>query len=166
MVTTADVGFFVANLNRNCTAELSAQLLDVTEAAEAYSDWTQAAAAGYEYIKNPEPGYGAWMMRELDSHYDPFEPEGLIYVLDSSGRERLAGIFWVVSDGVAPDAFAGSEDVWRDHYDVCVDEDSWDEGMSPANCDGVHWEEVGNVMVAWVRLANPDGIFVERNPEA
>ena len=104
----------------------------------------------------------------IDQPFDPARPSMLLFD-ERSGREDLVGFsYWLRAD-TAPDAFAGTNDVWHQHTNLCVVNGWIDREMSesPAACVGHYLAGSDLWMVhAWVVPDRPNrwGDFAVLNP--
>ena len=120
-------------------------------AARAYAErWPTAGAAvldGWGQVVPYASGMGTHhvrgSLRDLDGTFDGGEPEFLMYD-GSSPESRLTGMAWFVrSDAGPPDGFAGDNDWWHQHLDMCVapDENWLGQGVGADDCaarGGIH----------------------------
>ena len=129
--------------------ETLSDLARARKATARFHSVEQAEAEGYINLNFCEEGEGCHWLKPslLDNHFDPEQPEILLYLRDGDGW-RLVAVEYVVpltlSPGGAPAGFAGDADLWR--------EDSEGVGL---------WE-----LTAWIWLHNPNGIFEQHNPRA
>ena len=107
-------------------------------AVDALDTPEEATAAGYTRAAVQGAGVGVhwvdWTL--IDAPFDPARPAMLLFD-ERDGRDRLAGFsYWVRTP--APDGFAGSNDVWHQHTNLCIVNGWVDREMSatPDDCAG------------------------------
>ena len=124
------------------------QLADVVTATARFQDIEQAFADGYEDINVVVPHMGHHLMKHdiVDAHFDPEQPELLVYADDPCGgpMQLVAVEYAVPQDMVksAPRGFVGDADVWDKNDDFGL------------------W-----TLHAWVWKFNPAGTFAPLNPQ-
>lgn len=126
---------------------LNQELAIARSATARYQTVEEAEADGYVDINFCEPQEGCHWLKPslLDAHFDPAEPEVLLYVPDDNGRMRLVAVEYLIPfelSTVAPEGFFGDADQWRQ------------EAEGPG-----FWE-----LTVWLWLNNPNGIFEHHNP--
>lgn len=122
------------------------QLESARQAAARFFNVQTALDEGYVDIDVIIPHMGRHLLkpRILDAHFDPTQPELLVYQEDSDGALRLAALEYAVPTDLSPNAprgFVGSSDVWFN-----------DSGFKL-------W-----TLHAWVYDFNPAGVFSAENP--
>lgn len=123
------------------------QLEEARQAAARFLDVDEALNAGYLDIGLFIPNMGWHYLKPtaLDGHFDPADPELLVYQDDPcGGPRRLVAVEYAVPFDLsrkAPAGFAGTADVWS------------------ANTGAGLW-----TLHAWVYEFNPDGVFAPSNP--
>ena len=127
--------------------ELNQELAQARSTTARYHSVEAAEADGYVDISFCEPAEGCHWLKPslLDAHFNPAEPEVLLYVPDDHGRMRLVAVEYLIPiavSPVAPEGFLGEADEWR--------KESEGPGL---------WE-----LTVWIWLDNPDGIFAHHNP--
>jgi hypothetical protein len=169
-------------------AVLSRQLLLAREAAMKYPTVADAVAAGYHRAGPFAPGlgahylnysdYGATMMPngKIDDNA-ALHPAMLIY--DGTHPDsRIAGLMYYSMDPRLPQGFAGPNDVWHYHTDVCIVASGGnidtpygaDTTVTKAMCDAVHGSLMAKtqwMLHAWVvpGYDSPEGVFSHLNEE-
>jgi len=129
----------------------------------------EATAAGYTRAAVQGSGVGVhWVNWELiDAPFDPTRPSMLLFD-ERDGRERLVGFsYWLRSE--APEGFAGPNDVWHQHTNLCI-VNGWvdrERAATPVDCAG-HFLAGSDLWMlhAWVVPAydNPWGAFATLHP--
>jgi hypothetical protein len=122
------------------------QLESARQAAGRFFDVQAALDAGYVNIDLfiPHMGWHFLNPKILDGHFDPAEPEILVYQENSDGTLRLSAVEYAIPTELSPNppqGFAGQSDVWFN-----------DTGFKL-------W-----TLHAWIYDFNPDGVFTSRNP--
>ena len=161
-------------------AMLQQQLIAARAAALRYPTVADATAAGYHVIAGFGPGSGAHYISYggggVFGNFDPSRPPTLIYD-GISPTSQVVGLMYLGGGSTAPEGFAGPNDHWHRHSNVCttygpngVDVPfAPDTDVTKAQCDAVH----GNFMQtttwmvhAWVVPAwdSPAGVFSHENP--
>ena len=98
----------------------------------------EASAAGYTRAAVQGSGVGVhWVNWELiDAPFDPARPSMLLFD-ERDGREDLVGFSYWLRDA-APEGFAGPNDVWHQHTNLCI-VNGWvdrERVATPADCAG------------------------------
>jgi len=129
----------------------------------------EATEAGYTRAAVQGSGVGVhWVNWELiDAPFDPTRPSMLLFD-ERDGRERLVGFsYWLRSE--APEGFAGPNDVWHQHTNLCI-VNGWidrERAATPADCAG-HFLAGSDLWMlhAWVvpGYDNPWGPFATLHP--
>jgi hypothetical protein len=108
--------------------ELDGQLAVTRETARRYPTLADAKAAGYRRAGPYTPGLGVHYIKTSGSalnadgmmdRQDLLEPMALIYDGLEPGA-RLAGFMYYSAKADTPDGFAGPNDFWHHHTDVCL----------------------------------------------
>ncbi|MGY1604513.1 hypothetical protein [Geodermatophilus sp. SYSU D00815] len=146
-------------------ATLEEQLAAARAAATRWPTLADARADGWTLADDYIPRIGSHWMRydRIDAVFDPAEPEMLMFAGDQPGAVLVGLTYYVVHQ--PPTGFAGDQDVWHQHRDVCIGPD----GPLFAG-DGVGvcrspWDWSW-MLHAWVVPGheNPDGVFATENP--
>lgn len=121
------------------------QVESVRQAAGRFFDVQAALDAGYIDISLYYPHMGWHFLNPnlLDDHFDPKEPELLVYQENEDGSLRLAAVEYAVPTELTskpPSGFIGDGDVWT------------------INATFKLW-----TLHAWVYDYNPDGVFASHN---
>jgi hypothetical protein len=164
-------------------ATLASQLVVARDAALTYPTVADAKAAGYIQAGRFAPGVGAHYvsMRGAIRAYqaggfDPSAPESLIY--DGTNPDsKIVGLMYTSLSGVVPEGFAGPNDHWHRHRNVCIKFTAGeiqvpfpaDSDITPALCSGAGGRlmPITTWMVhAWVvpGWESPKGVFSHDNP--
>ena len=166
------------------TATLARQLTVTADLVERYPTLGDARAAGYRRNGPFTPGLG--------THYGPpdaplngdgdMDPEDLaapFIIYDGLEPDAPIAGFMYLATGVEPEGFAGPNDHWHHHENVCVivnPDGTLDsplaadaEGTTKAACDAIggQWIDfVGYMVHVWnvPGYESPDGMFTEVNP--
>ncbi len=166
-------------LSRATRDALAAQLVVARDAALRYPTVADAVAAGYVQAGEFAPGAGAHYvrMRDRPAGFDPGQPDTYIYD-GISPDSRVVGLMWTsLGDGGAPEGFAGPNDHWHRHMNVCIRSEGdeivvpfpADSDITREMCDEVdgRFLETTTWMVhAWVVPSwdSPKGVFSHDNP--
>jgi hypothetical protein len=168
-------------------AQLAAQLVVARQAALQYPTVASARAAGMIQAGLFAPGVGAHFIsyanlnRELrpDGSVDPRYPPGFIYD-GVSQASRIVGLMYIsIAGGPAPAGFAGPNDHWHRHSNLCIQYRQGggiavpfapDRSVTRAQCDAVHGDFMGRtvwMVHAWVvpGWESPKGVFSHSNPD-
>jgi hypothetical protein len=157
---------------------LAGQLRSAREAALQLPTAARARAAGYVMVVPYLPGIGAHYLhtgRLLDGVFDPARPEMLLY--SGNGDDaRVVGVSYLAvgDERHPPEGFAGPNDLFHFHPDLCMVA-----GMAIPAPDRASCESVGGVVGAgpagralWMNHAwvvpgweSPWGLFSGENPE-
>jgi hypothetical protein len=152
---------------------LMGQQLAVAKAATAkYRSLERAKAEGYVQVTQFIPGLGLHManLAIRQDVFDPSRPQLLLYMPKRAGGYRLAGVgYTFVHDGdTPPPGFAGGEDVWHFHTNLCfLPNGSVTLSPDGAACRamaGFFQKQTPWLLHAWVWTPNPKGVFTEANP--
>ena len=106
-----------------------------------------AVAGGWMRVVPYAAGMGTHHRRiddEMDGVFRGWEPEYLMYDGNGSGAELTGMAWWTQSADGPPEGFAGDNDWWHQHPDVCLTQaDTWiGQTMSAQECagrGGVHY---------------------------
>lgn len=155
------------------------QIRAATVGMEQYQNINNAIADGFVQITPYIPGQGLHMLKGAlggqDDIFIPGAPESLLYEPDPNtpGGWRLGGGMWVMPIDLVPlppDGFAGNEDAWHYHDDLCIwnNGGSVAEGVEEAWClsrpgNPVFIDKAGWLVHLWNYYPNPLGRFVEVN---
>lgn len=147
--------------------------LAVAKAATAkYRSIDRARRDGYFQVTQFIPGLGLHManLEVREDVFDPARPQLLLYMPKRPGGYRLAGVGYtfVHESDIPPAGFAGGEDVWHFHTNLCFLRDgSVTIAPDRAACrarSGVFQKQTAWLLHAWIWKANPIGVFTEANP--
>ena len=108
-------------LNAADEAAFDGQWAAAVAAAPGLDTEAEREAAGYVRAAVQGAGVGVhWVdWTRIDAPFDPAHP-AMLLVDERDGREDLVGFsYWLRSDG-PPDAFAGGNDVWHRHTNLCI----------------------------------------------
>jgi hypothetical protein len=158
---------------------LSEQLVIARDTAMRYPTAADAVAAGYHLIAGFGPGSGAHYMGGGfggSGTFDPSRPQSLLYD-GTSPTSQIVGVMYLGTGANAPEGFAGPNDHWHRHSNVCT---KFADGMidvpfapdadvTPAQCASVggRFSQTTAWMVhAWVvpSWESPAGVFSHENP--
>jgi hypothetical protein len=151
---------------------LGRQLAAARAATMKYRSLERARADGYFQVTQFIPGLGLHMAN-LDIRqdvFDPSRPQLLLYMPKRSGGYRLAGVGYtfIHDSDIPPAGFAGGEDVWHFHNNLCfLLNGSVTISPNGAACrarGGVFQKETAWLLHAWIWKTNPNGVFTEANP--
>jgi hypothetical protein len=160
--------------------ELAGQLTAAREVALRYPTVAEATADGFVLAGGFSPGAGAHYVKIFGDYVNQFDaanPSTLIY----DGTSPTSGVVGVMYTGfgvdAAPEGFAGPNDHWHRHRNVCVRYGAGgievpfpaDRDVTRAMCDdaGGQFMETTTWMVhAWVvpSWESPEGVFSHDNP--
>jgi hypothetical protein len=102
------------------TATLNGQLGIAKTVYPKFPTAAQAMAAGYFQVTPWAPGIGAHYINPLYLfEFDPAHPSMLLYNGNSS-TSVIVGVSYGVLGAVAPAGFAGPNDVWHSHPQLCL----------------------------------------------
>jgi hypothetical protein len=167
--------------------QLAAQLVVARSAAEQYPTVASARGAGMLQAGEFDPQLGAHYIalgnlgRELrpDGSVDAQYPVGYIYD-GVSPTSKIVGLMYVsIKDGAAPAGFAGPNDHWHRHRNLCIQYGpngkitvpfAPDRDVTRAQCDAVHGDFMPRtvwMVHAWVvpSWESPKGVFSHANPD-
>jgi hypothetical protein len=168
------------------TVELSQQLAATSQLVEKYPTIADAEAAGWRRAGPFSPGLGTHYsspdyVMNADGDMDAADLQAPLLVYDGLGPDaKLAGFMYTAyGRETPPEGFAGPNDVWHYHENVCIKmaaDGGIDtpfgadlEGVTKAMCDdaGGTWiENTGFMVHVWnvPGYESPDGMFTELNP--
>jgi hypothetical protein len=159
-------------------AVLQGQLTAARAVALRYPTVADATAAGYRLIAGFGPGSGAHYIGGGFGFgaFDPGKPPTLIYD-GTSPTSQIAGLMYLGGGATAPEGFAGPNDHWHRHSNVCTTFGPTgidvafppDSDVTQAQCKGVggNFMQITTWMVhAWVVPGwdSPAGVFSHENP--
>jgi hypothetical protein len=160
-------------------ATLRAQLLQAREIALRYPTVADATAAGYHVAGAFAPGSGAHYIGGPLTMPGPFhadQPQTLIYA-GTSPTSEITGLMYYGMGETAPEGFAGPNDHWHRHSNVCIKGGGGgldipfpaDAEVTAAQCEGVGgtlMKITGWMVHAWVvpTWESPLGVFSHDNP--
>jgi hypothetical protein len=163
-------------LDPNTRAAVQQQLVVARETAMRYPTVASASAAGYRLIGGFGPGSGAHYIGgfggAFGGGFDPSKPLALIYD-GTSPTSQMVGLMYYGMGNTAPEGFAGPNDHWHRHSNVCT---RGSEVLSPPDADiteaqcaalgGFFMKITGWMVHAWVvpSWESPDGVFSHENP--
>ena len=151
---------------------MSAQIAAARAATARYRDVEVAKADGYYQITQFIAGLGLHMdnLKISNDTFDPARPQILLYEPAADGHLVLVGVAYTFAhvNDVPPAGFAGGEDVWHFHTNLCfLPGGSVTVAPDAAPCKaqgGFFQKETPWLLHAWIWKSNPDGIFAEYNP--
>jgi hypothetical protein len=156
-------------------AALQQQLVIARETAMRYPTVASAEAVGYHVVGGFGPGSGAHYIGGFGGFggsFDPAKPLSLIYD-GTSPTSQMVGLMYYGMGNTAPEGFAGPNDHWHRHSNVCTRGSAVlsqpDADITPAACaalGGSFMKITGWMVHAWVVPAweSPDGVFSHENP--
>jgi hypothetical protein len=161
-------------------AALEQQLIQARAFATRYPTPSDATANGYHLGGGFAPRRGATYISPsgltAPGAFDPGRPEALIYDGTAATSQVIGLVYFAVSDR-PPEGFAGPNDHWQRHSDVCVKFGPGGlQALFPADADvtagqcssvqGSFFGTVGWTVHAWVvpSWENPLGVFSPDNP--
>lgn len=151
----------VHELDQETQAELDAQIAATRRVAGMYPTVADAMAAGYRRAGPFAPGLGVHFTRPTPQSFNPdgvmdaedlANPMSIIY----EGIEpdaKIAGFMYYSFAGEKPEGFAGPNDEWHYHTNVCITTNpdggtdaplGADRSVSQADCDRVGGTLIGN----------------------
>jgi hypothetical protein len=145
-------------------AVIDSLLTVARKASDAFSDRNAAIAAGYRRVGMDFPSMGEhWVNARLlfEGIFDAARPAILTYTI-VKGSPVLLGVVYAVplSPGQKPPAAFGPNAIWHEHNGSLEEESLLPEHHSmPTVVSGTRVA----VLHAWVRAANPDGVFAAEN---
>jgi hypothetical protein len=163
-------------------AALQAQLVQARQVADRYPTVADAEAGGYNILAGGfAPGSGAHYISytglTVGDAFRPDHPMSLIYD-GTNPTSKIVGLMYYGISAQAPAGFAGPNDNWHRHSNVCVKYGAdgievpfpADADVTAAQCAAVHGtlQKVTGWMVhAWVvpSWESPLGVFSHDNPD-
>ena len=162
-------------------AALQQQLVQARAFAMRYPTVSDAIAAHYHLGGGFAPRRGATYISytglTLPGAFDPNRPEALVYN-GTSPTSQVIGLVYFAPSDQAPQGFAGPNDHWQRHADICIKNDSSGVGaLFPADADvtaarcssvqGTFYRAIAWTVHAWVvpSWENPLGVFSPDNPD-
>ena len=164
-------------------ALLSQQLAQAQQAAMRFPTFGSAKAAGMILAGGMAPGVGAHMQNFSDSFSDvnpdgsinPSQPASWIYA-GTAPNDPVVGLMYISFDKTAPAGFAGPNDHWHQHSNVCVKFANGmiavpfavDQDVTPQECADAHGQFMKKtvwMVHAWVvpGWESPQGVFSHDN---
>jgi hypothetical protein len=152
---------------------LGRQLAAAKSATAKYRSMDRAKADGYFQVTQFIPGLGLHLanLGIRQDVFDPRRPQLLLYMPKRSGGYSLAGVGYtfVHESDVPPAGFAGGQDVWHFHNNLCfLLSGSVTLAPDAGSCQasgGVFQKQTAWLLHAWIWKANPSGVFTESNPK-
>jgi hypothetical protein len=168
-------------LDRATRATLARQLVVARAVAMKYPTVASATAAGYHVIGGFGPGSGAHYIGGyggLVGGFDPAKPLSLIYD-GTSPTSQIVGLMYYAMGANAPEGFAGPNDHWHRHSNICQTFGGPfgidvlfppDSDVTEAQCTaagGGFMKITGWMVHAWVvpGWESPEGVFSHENPD-
>jgi hypothetical protein len=162
-------------------AALKTQLTEARDFALRYPTVTDATAAGYHLAGGFAPGSGAHYITygglTGEGAFDPTKPISLIYD-GTNPASQVIGLMYYGLGQSAPEGFAGPNDHWHRHSNVCIKNGAGgldvpfpaDQDVTAAQCAGVQGnllKMTGYMVHAWVvpSWESPLGVFSHDNPD-
>jgi hypothetical protein len=165
--------------------ELSQQVAATAQLVEKYPTIADAEAAGWRRAGPFSPGLGTHyqgpFVMNSDGDMDAADLQAPMLVFDGLGPDAPLAGFMYLAYGVdaAPEGFAGPNDVWHYHENVCIKQAA-DGGIDTpfgADLDGVTEQMCTEAGGTWIvntgymvhvwsvpGYESPDGMFTELNP--
>ena len=144
---------------------LEEQLAAARGVVDRWPTLADARADGWTLADDYIPGVGShWMHYDrIDSVFDPAEPEMLLFAGDEPDAPVVGLTYYVVHS--PPAGFAGDQDVWHQHKNVCMGPDGPRFAGDGASGCKARWDWSW-MLHAWVAPGweNPDGVFANENP--
>lgn len=167
-------------LDATTRATLKTQLTEARDFALSYPTVADATAAGYRLAGGFAPGSGAHYITYSGltraGAFDPTKPISLIYD-GTNPASQVIGLMYYGLGESAPDGFAGPNDHWHRHSNVCIKNGPGgldvpfpaDQDVTAAQCAGVQGnllKTTGYMVHAWVvpSWESPLGVFSHDNP--
>jgi hypothetical protein len=168
-------------LDSTTRAALKAQLSEARDFALHYPTVADATAAGYRLAGGFAPGSGAHYITyggmTGQGTFNPSKPISLIYDGTSPTSQVIGLMYYGMGQG-APEGFAGPNDHWHRHSNVCIKNGPGgldvpfpaDQDVTAAQCAGVQGsllKTTGYMVHAWVvpSWESPLGVFSHDNPD-
>ena len=170
-----------ASLDAATRATLQAQLLVARDVAMQYPTVADATAAGFHLAGGFAPGSGAHYVSYTGltgpTAFDPKLVNSLIYD-GTSPTSKVIGLMYYGLGDTAPEGFAGPNDHWHRHSNVCLSFGASgievpfpsDTDVTAAQCEGAGgtlMRQTGWMVHAWVvpSWESPAGVFSHDNPD-
>src|SRR5947209_6743351 len=168
-------------LDATARATLKTQLTEARDFALRYPTVADATAAGYRLAGGFTPGSGAHYITYGGltgaGAFDPTKPISLIYD-GTNPASQVIGLMYYGMGESAPEGFAGPNDHWHRHSNVCIKNGPGgldvpfpaDQDVTAAQCAGVQGnllKTTGYMVHAWVvpSWESPLGVFSHDNPD-
>jgi len=165
-------------------ATLTAQLALAAQAAQRFPTVADAKAAGMVLAGGMAPGVGAHYQIlsagslhgiNPDGSVNPSEPASWIYA-STADNAPVVGVMYESLATIAPSGFAGPNDHWHQHSNLCITFTNGligvpfapDSSVTPQECKNVHGVFMGKtvwMVHAWVAPGwqSPAGVFSHSN---
>jgi hypothetical protein len=168
-------------LDPTTRAELKMQLSEARDYALRYPTVADAMGAGFRVAGGFAPGSGAHYISygglTGSGSFDPAKPLALIYDGTSPASQVIGLMYYGLGD-TAPEGFAGPNDHWHRHSNVCIKSGPSgietpfpaDQDVTAAQCtaaQGSLLKTTGYMVHAWVvpSWESPQGVFSHDNPD-
>jgi hypothetical protein len=168
-------------LDATTRATLKTQLTEARDFALRFPTVADATGAGYRLAGGFAPGSGAHYITYGGltgaGAFDPTKPLALIYD-GTNPASQVIGLMYYGMGESAPEGFAGPNDHWHRHSNVCIKNDPGglnvpfpaDQDVTAAQCAGVQGnllKTTGYMVHAWVvpSWESPLGVFSHDNPD-
>ena len=168
-------------LDATTRATLKTQLTEARDFALRYPTVADATAAGYRLAGGFAPGSGAHYITYSGltgaGAFDPTKPISLIYDGTNPASQVIGLMYYGLGEN-APEGFAGPNDHWHRHSNVCIKNGPngldvpfpADQDVTAAQCAGVQGnllKTTGYMVHAWVvpSWESPLGVFSHDNPD-
>ena len=164
-------------------ALLTEQLAQAQQAAMRFPTFGSAKAAGMILAGGMAPGVGAHM-QNLSGSFDSVNPDGSVNAAHPASwiyagtapNDPVVGLMYISFDKTAPAGFAGPNDHWHQHSNVCVKfahgmiavPFAVDQDVTPQECADAHgtfMKKTVWMVHAWVvpGWESPQGVFSHDN---
>ena len=168
-------------LDATTRATLKTQLTEARDFALRYPTVADATAEGYRLAGGFAPGSGAHYITYSGltgaGAFDPTKPISLIYDGTNPASQVIGLMYYGLGEN-APEGFAGPNDHWHRHSNVCIKNGPngldvpfpADQDVTAAQCAGVQGnllKTTGYMVHAWVvpSWESPLGVFSHDNPD-
>jgi len=168
-------------LDATTRTTLKMQLSEARDYALRYPTVTDAMGAGFRVAGGFAPGSGAHYISygglTGSGSFDPAKPLALIYD-GTSPTSQIIGLMYYGLGDTAPEGFAGPNDHWHRHSNVCIKSGPGgietpfpaDQDVTAAQCtaaQGSLLKTTGYMVHAWVvpSWESPQGVFSHDNPD-
>jgi Domain of unknown function (DUF202) len=168
-------------LDATTRTTLKSQLTEARDFALLYPTVADATAAGYRLAGGFAPGSGAHYITYGGmtgrGEFEPSKPISLIYD-GTSPTSQVIGLMYYGMSEDAPEGFAGPNDHWHRHSNVCIKTGPGglevpfpaDQDVTAEQCAGVQGnllKVTGYMVHAWVvpSWESPLGVFSHDNPD-